>query len=379
MEVLTVKKRNTGVKHSERKNTAFTLVELLVVIANIGILIGLLLPAVQAAREAARRMKCTNNMKQWGLALHNYHTVYDQIRGLAEAANACLSPQAALLAFSEQEALHTLIDPTIDLYRYQTGSTRSVTLNDPFVIPAQTPISFTRCPSDGGPATQTAEVTSDDYRTEDIYACNNYVWCTGSGTGWTFRVNSTLSTGAADTRNAGPSDGAFYMQSALGFASFTDGTSNTMILSELLVGDGQKDIAKATLSYDEILSGRMQKTYMGDYSAANLAKYTEMKDADDSVLEMLFRTKIPKWRTDIGKAWIVGKHDSSLFNAFLLPNSRFPNLYISNYGFIAARSNHPGIVNVLYTDGSVHSVSDGVEKDLWRALATIAGGEVKTL
>ena len=357
---------------------AFTLVELLVVIAIIGILIGLLLPAVQAAREAARRMKCSNNMKQWGLALHSYHEVYNRIPGLSDTANSCISPQAALLSYSDQKALQNLLDPSIDLYRYQTGSTRSVTLNDPYIIPAETPIVFTRCPSDGGQATQKVAITKDDTNTEETYACNNYVWCTGSGTGWTFRINSTLSTGAANTRNAGPSDGAFYLKSALGFASILDGTSNTMMMSELLVGRGTKDIPNTTLSYEQIQKNKLYKTYMGDNSAANITKYQAMKDADDAALDALMKT-VPKWRSDIGKSWIVGKYDSSLFNAFYTPNSRFPNLYLSNYGYIGARSNHSGIVNVLYGDGSVRAVSDSVEKSVWRAMATIAGREAKNL
>ncbi|MBP5621053.1 MAG: DUF1559 domain-containing protein, partial [Thermoguttaceae bacterium] len=227
---------------------------------------------------------------------------------------------------------------------------------------------------DPGPATQRIEITSDAYNTEEIYACNNYVWCTGSGTGWTFRINSTLSTGDVSTRNAGPSDGAFYFKSRLGFESFTDGTGNTMVLSEASAGTGEKDIASSTLSYQNILDGKMQHTYMADYSAASLAKYEEMRDASDAALDALY-AKIPKWRTDIGKSWIVGKCDSTLYNAFLAPNSRFPNLYISNYGFIAARSYHSGVVNALYADGSVHTVSNTVDLGVWRASATIAGGE----
>ncbi|MBQ9812954.1 MAG: DUF1559 domain-containing protein [Thermoguttaceae bacterium] len=355
------------------RSRGFTLVELLVVIAIIGILIGLLLPAVQAAREAARRMQCTNNMKQWGLALHNYHSVFNRIPGLAEAANSCISPQAALLSYAEQTSLHNLIDPRVDIYRYQTGSSRSVTLNDAYVQVAATPIFFTRCPTDPGPATQRIEITNDAYNTEEIYACNNYVWCTGSGTGWTFRINSTLSTGDVSTRNAGPSDGAFYFKSRLGFESFTDGTGNTMVLSESCAGSGEKDIS--TLTYQNIRDGRMEHTYMADYSAASLAKYTEMRDASDAALDALYSSKITKWRTDIGKSWIVGKCDSTLYNAFLAPNSRFPNLYVSNYGFIAARSYHSGVVNALYADGSVHTVSNSVDLGVWRASATIAGGE----
>jgi len=357
-----------------RFRRGFTIIELLVVIAIIGVLIGLLLPAVQAARESARRMKCSNNMRQWGLALHNYHAVFGRIPGLSDTANSCMSPQGALFAYAEQAGLRELIDPNVDLYRYQTGSSRSVTLNDQYVEIAATPITFTRCPSDSGAKTQTIAITNDARNTQEVYACNNYVWQTGSGTGWTFRINSTLSTGAVSTRNAGASDGAFYLKSAFGFEAFRDGTGNTIVLSETCAGSGEKDIPSSTTSYRDIVENKLQQTYMADYSAASLAKYEEMRDADDAALEALY-SKIPKWRTDVGKSWIVGKFDSTLFNAFLTPNSRFPNLYVSNYGFFGARSRHPSVVEALLADGSVRTVSDSVSKEVWRAAATIAGGE----
>ena len=349
----------------------FTLVELLVAVAIIGILIGLLLPAVQAAREAARRMQCMNNQKQWGVALQNYHSVFDKLPSLSERANSCVSPHTRLAPYVEQTNLRYSIDLSVDLYKYRAGSTRSVQLNDVYVVPARTAFSGTRCPSDGdGPSTVTDDIN-------DVYATNNYVYCVGSGTGNTFRMNSSLSTGAESERSGGPSDGAFYFASNLGFEAFTDGTSATVVMSEYLVGDGTKDLTD--VPFEEIRANPLVRgVYMADFSPANASKYAQIRDASDAQLEALL-DETPKWRTDVGKGWIVGKYDSTLFNAFLTPNSRFPNIYVSNYGFFAARSAHPGGVIALKADGSAAFVSDTVDLDVWRAAATIAGNELETL
>ncbi|MBQ1864315.1 MAG: DUF1559 domain-containing protein, partial [Thermoguttaceae bacterium] len=104
------------------------------------------------------------------------------------------------------------------------------------------------------------------------------------------------------------------------------------------------------------------------------SKYNQMRDATDDQLVALYNAA-PKWRSDVGKGWIVGKYDSTLFNAFLAPNSIYPNIYVSNYGFFAARSAHSGGVNALMGDGAVRFVSNTVDLGAWRAMATIGGGE----
>ncbi len=123
--------------------SAFTLVELLVVIAIIGILVGLLLPAVQSAREAARRMQCSNNLKQIALATHNYESSFKRLPALTGSSS--FSPQARVLPFIEQANLQNLIDFRQSLF---LGPAFAAQLNPAFAVPAGTVVPTFLCPSD---------------------------------------------------------------------------------------------------------------------------------------------------------------------------------------------------------------------------------------
>jgi len=153
-----------------------------------------------------------------------------------------------------------------------------------------------------------------------------------------------------------------------------------MVLSEIIVGEGIVDGSLNGQTIADIQRQRMEATQMLNISPARLTSTfrTATVDVDIPALFDAFQgqlTAATQWRSDIGKGWIVGKSDSSLFNSFLLPNDRLPNAYCANHGFITARSHHRGGVNVLLADGSVRTVSNSISLNTWRAYSTIAGGE----
>lgn len=196
----------------------FTLVELLVVIAIIGVLIALLLPAVQQAREAARRMQCSNNMKQIGIAMHNYHDTYLAMpagwiyRGGSGKCN--YGWAVAILPFIEQQNFYDKLDPgTIPLYsRYHGSSTAA----DKALL--QQRLEAYICPSDSAPKlAQSQKFGSTDHF--DV-AVSNYVGCAG----WSNTPNYPV-----QNKDSG---GLLWGSSYLNFSDITDGTSNTLLVSE---------------------------------------------------------------------------------------------------------------------------------------------------
>src|SRR2546421_1076742 len=204
-----------------RTTRGFTLVELLVVIAIIGVLVALLLPAVQAAREAARRMKCQNNLKQFGLALHNYHDAY----GRMPASYYRAWPTSVGTTFGTPGwGWGTMILPRLEqqaLFDTLNVTTLQLNANPLTKIPAQTPLPMSRCPSDTGKKTNANRFD---------YGTSNYVAVYGALYDQ-MTINGLTVGSIPDTYT-----GMFGPNSGVRLAENTDGTSNTIMIAEMCYG-----------------------------------------------------------------------------------------------------------------------------------------------
>ncbi len=343
---------------------AFTLVELLVVIAIIGVLVGLLLPAVQSAREAARRMSCGNNLKQLGLATHNYESAHRRIPSnysFNKSNSGNFSVLAQLLPFLEQSSLHDVIDFSKPM---QVGCCPG-TLTSSFVGPAKLVVPFFRCPSDDGPDLYDIRTLSGSGPVEQ-YAGNNY------------HINGGTSVGTLyDSRL--PTDGISWTNSAVRFANITDGLSNTAAFSESLRGLlGQTANAPTN-------SRERRRTYINvactwksstvPPTVPGLANGYQTP-ADPKHFEAMTVAISRGWAGQRGAGWIHGREYYDTYNHYHNPNSDVPDMGTCGYGVFGARSNHTGGVQVLRCDGSVQFVSESIDLILWRAIGTSHGGEV---
>jgi len=322
----------------------FTLVELLVVIAIIGILVALLLPAVQAAREAARRMSCTNNLKQTALSLHNYHDTYQAFppAGLYPVGitGSSWSAQARLLPFREQANLQDLINWSMH-YNLQP-------------VVAQTKVPGYTCPSDVKNRPRLDPQPSNPNFTHFPigYAINMGTW---------FVFDPS-------TQQAG--DGAFCVNQMTNMATLVDGTSNTLAFAEV----------KAFTPY---LRDGGSPAGMGVPMPVNPSQVVAFGGS---------------FKTDSGHTeWVDARVHQTGFTATFTPNTKV--LYATGgmtwdidfnssregitttgttYAAVTSRSYHPGGVNVALSDGSVRFIAQSVDLTTWRALATRANGEAVT-
>lgn len=331
----------------------FTLVELLVVIAIIGILVGLLLPAVQAAREAARRMQCSNNLKQMALATHNYVSAYKRFPGLTGSSS--FSPQARILPFIEQGNLQNLIDFSLPLY---VGPAWRAQLNPIFVPAARAVVPTFLCPSDSAEPTRT--ILDADGNAVTI-AGLNYMFSYGSGTLTNYDDRYTT-------------DGIVWENSWARFGDISDGTSNTLLLSESLIGDGE---TSTTMPLGKSLY-RRSASWSG--SSGNPPGQPGFNIGGATISNPDLATVVPdqisSYRGTRGEAWIRGVPYSVVTNGYLTPNHPLPDVTVHGRGWFAPRSEHTGGVNVALGDGSVRLISNSVDRNLHWALHSRNGGEV---
>jgi prepilin-type N-terminal cleavage/methylation domain-containing protein len=329
-----------------RRLAAFTLVELLVVIAIIGIMVGLLLPAVQSAREAARRMSCQNNLKQLGLALHNYestHRIFPPSSvAVGTSATQPWSGQSFLLPYLEGNSTYSLINFSIG---YHAAGNRE--LYPPFGI-AATRVSVLMCPSDPNDRERLNATTNEP----EHYPLN-----------YTLNVGRYLIYNPVNRADGGA---AFAPNGRISTAGYVDGLSNTLAFGEVKAFTPRVHDAvlptTAPLRPEDVsasVSG-------GAWSATN--GHTEW------VCGRAIHNGFTTTFTPNTKVWHVVGGQAYDFDVSSSREGR--NMTDATYGVITARSYHSGAVNMGLMDGSIRTISDSIDLRTYQALGTRAGGEV---
>ncbi len=336
--------------HQAPRRRGFTLVELLVVIAIIGILIALLLPAVQAAREAARRSSCKNNLKQIGLALHNYLSANSSF-----PPSFCLRPGTVLAGNNGSWSIHGRLLP----YLEQGSAYDQVRLDIAWDAQLASGIPQLRiptyvCPSD----------PNDTVRTKDGAP---YIYPHTYG----FNFGTWLVHEPASGRGG---DGAFYVNSRTRPADIRDGLSNTLAAAEVKAftpyvrntSDPGPEVPKSPTEITGLASGGQFK--LGPATNDNTG-HTEWCDGrvHHSGITTVFtpNTRLNYIHSD-GRTYDID------FNSIQEGKSTSQPTYAA----VVSRSYHAGVVNACLMDGSIRSVSETIELSLWRALGTRQGGEV---
>jgi len=327
------------------KKRGFTLIELLVVIAIIAILIALLLPAVQQAREAARRTQCKNNLKQLGIALHNYHDTFNCFPP-AHMRTQANNPGTGALTTWRGFSLHSMLLPYIE----QAPLYASIDFNTYFDAHAQnntarrTKLAAFLCPSD------------TPYPNSVDRGNNSYPGSQGPNQG-------------RDVQPVGVRNGMFNFDGITRMGDIRDGTSNSIAFGEHLIGDNNNTAYRAGDVVRGIGFGSLPTNKP---TGAQLDAYGVACDAGKA-----------NHHSHGGREWAIGMPAQTLFNTMATPNWKYPTCqdcpgcgWMDSKGVFPARSRHTGGVQVTLADGAVRFVSENVDLATWQNAGSINGEEV---